>query len=238
MIVFIKLIFAHLIGDFLLQFPSWVEEKEKYKLRSPKLYIHIVIHGLLVLLFLGSFDYWLLAFLLAVFHGIIDVLKLYAQNDKSKTAWFLVDQGLHLISIVVLWILFFKPNLNYLTWFENDSLWIYATAILFITLVTGIIIQILMSKWSKALGDNDDNSLMEAGRYIGILERLFVFLFVIMGRWEGIGFLLAAKSVFRFGDLKGTKDRKLTEYILIGTLLSFGMAIATGLIVLRLIEKN
>jgi hypothetical protein len=63
------------------------------------------------------------------------------------------------------------------------------------------------------------------------LERLFVFLFVVTGHWEGIGFLLAAKSVFRFGDLKESKDRKLTEYILIGTLLSFGFATATGMIV-------
>ena len=46
-----------------------------------------------------------------------------------------------------------------------------------------------------------------------------------MNYWEGIGFLLAAKSVFRFGDLNNSKDRNLTEYVLIGTLLSFGIAI-------------
>ena len=70
-----------------------------------------------------------------------------------------------------------------------------------------------------------------------MLERLFVFVFVVTANWEGIGFLLAAKSVFRFGDLKESKDRKLTEYILIGTLLSFGIAIATGMLVLKLISK-
>lgn len=69
-----------------------------------------------------------------------------------------------------------------------------------------------------------------------MLERLFVFIFVITSNWEGIGFLLAAKSVFRFGDLKESKDRKLTEYILIGTLLSFGIAIATGMLVLKLVN--
>jgi hypothetical protein len=63
------------------------------------------------------------------------------------------------------------------------------------------------------------------------MERLFVFTFVVMGRWEGIGFLMAAKSIFRFGDLKEAKDRKLTEYILIGTLLSFGIAMALGVAV-------
>jgi hypothetical protein len=45
-----------------------------------------------------------------------------------------------------------------------------------------------------------------------------------------VGFLITAKSVFRFGNLKESKDRQLTEYILIGTLLSFGIAIITGII--------
>jgi hypothetical protein len=93
----------------------------------------------------------------------------------------------------------------------------------------------LMSNWSKALNDGNEESLNNAGKYIGMLERLFVFVFIITGNWEGIGFLLAAKSVFRFGDLKESKDRKLTEYILIGTLLSFGIAIAVGMIVIKLI---
>lgn len=54
-------------------------------------------------------------------------------------------------------------------------------------------------------------------------------MFIITNHWEGIGFLIAAKSVFRFGDLSQAKDRKLTEYILIGTLLSFGLAIVFGI---------
>ncbi len=73
------------------------------------------------------------------------------------------------------------------------------------------------------------DSLENAGKYIGILERLFVYLFIISNHWEAIGFLLAAKSVFRFGDIKESRQRKMTEYILIGTLLSFGLAILVGM---------
>jgi hypothetical protein len=80
------------------------------------------------------------------------------------------------------------------------------------------------------LSDSLEESLSNAGKYIGMLERLLVFIFIVTGHWEGIGFLLAAKSVFRFGDLKKSKDRKLTEYILIGTLLSFSIALAVGLL--------
>ena len=48
--------------------------------------------------------------------------------------------------------------------------------------------------------------------------------------------MLAAKSIFRFGDLKENKDIRLTEYILIGTLLSFGIGILTGMAYLELSE--
>ena len=70
-----------------------------------------------------------------------------------------------------------------------------------------------------------------------MLGGLLGFVFVLSGHWEGIGFLIAAKSVFRFVDLRESKDRKLTEYILIGTLLSFALAITTGMLVLYLVQK-
>jgi hypothetical protein len=66
---------------------------------------------------------------------------------------------------------------------------------------------------------------------------LLVLVFVFLGKWEGIGFLLTAKSVFRFGDIKDARSMKLTEYVLIGTFLSFGIAIMTGLIALQLLAK-
>ena len=86
-----------------------------------------------------------------------------------------------------------------------------------------------MSKWILE-EDKSEDSLENAGKYIGILERLFVFGFILLNQWSAIGLLIAAKSVFRFGDLSRAKDRKLTEYILIGTLISFGLAISVGLL--------
>jgi hypothetical protein len=237
MILFIKLILAHFIGDFLLQPKSWVTEKEKRKARSLKLYIHILIHGVLTLFVLWDFNYWFFAIILMISHGAIDTIKLYFQKEKNKSNWFLIDQALHIFSITAFWYLIVKHEIDFNTLLDNNKIWIYTTSILFITVVSGILIRELMSSWSKTLHDNNDDSLNNAGKYIGMLERIFVFTFVITSNWEGIGFLLAAKSVFRFGDLKESKDRKLTEYILIGTLLSFGIAIATGMLVLKLTEN-
>lgn len=99
-----------------------------------------------------------------------------------------------------------------------------------LTKPTSIIIRNIISIWTPEKKAKD-NSLENAGNYIGILERLFIFCFVLTHHFEAIGFLLAAKSIFRFGDLKAAKDRKLTEYVLIGTLLSFGIALLIGLLV-------
>lgn len=236
MIILIKLFIAHMLGDFLLQPKKWVVEKEKRKIKSIKFYVHILAHGLLILLVLWNLNYWLLALMLMFLHGIIDLIKLYSQTENSKSKWFFIDQGLHILSIIVLWIVCFNPELNLILWFENTSFWIYTIAILCVTFVSGIVVRECMFQWSQSLNEGNDESLNNAGKYIGILERLFVFIFVITGNWEGIGFLLAAKSVFRFGDLKESKDRKLTEYILIGTLISFGIAIGVGMFTLKLIE--
>ena len=103
------------------------------------------------------------------------------------------------------------------------------TAIVFVTFPAAIV----MEKMLDAMGDKielDHKSLPNAGKYIGIIERLFVLMFIILGRWEAIGLLIGAKSVFRFNDLKESNNRKLTEYILIGTLLSFGLAVVAGIL--------
>jgi len=170
------------------------------------------------------------AVLIAVTHGIIDLIKLNFQKNTTKRTWFIVDQILHLL--VLTGIVFLYENKTiYMFWIDN-RFWILITGFLFITKPISILIKTIISIWNPENSNNEsDNSLANAGNYIGILERLFVFCFILTGHFEAIGFLLAAKSIFRFGDLKEAKDRKLTEYVLIGTLISFGSAIITGLVV-------
>jgi len=43
--------------------------------------------------------------------------------------------------------------------------------------------------------------------------------------------LIAAKSLMRFVDLRQAKEQKRTKYVLIGTLLNFGIALLTRLLV-------
>lgn len=75
---------------------------------------------------------------------------------------------------------------------------------------------------------NKDTIELKRGRIIGIIERILMYYFVIEGNLTSIGFILAAKSFTRFKELD---DKDFAEYVLIGTLLSAFLAIATGILV-------
>ncbi len=66
------------------------------------------------------------------------------------------------------------------------------------------------------------NGLKNGGKLIGQLERLLILILIYIGQPIGIGFLIAAKSILRFEE---AKKHKVAEYVIIGTLLSFTLAI-------------
>ncbi|WP_158860181.1 DUF3307 domain-containing protein [Lunatibacter salilacus] len=229
MILLIKLIFAHILGDFFFQPDKWVAAKEERKLGAYQFYLHLLIHAALTLILLWDLSFWPYMLIIVISHGILDAVKIYFQNEKTKRTWFFADQAGHLL--VIIGVAYWIAGAGWIPWHTLGlGFWTFLTIAAFLTIPSAIIIRTVMSKWTPFTNVAESDSLAEAGKYIGILERLFAFAFIISGRWEAIGFLVAAKSVFRFGDLRQSKDRKLTEYILIGTLLSFGISILCGLI--------
>jgi hypothetical protein len=234
MIVLIKLILSHLIGDFILQPDSWVKAKSKDKFKAYQLYLHSLIHGVIIMLLVWNITFWYWAVALVLFHLFIDGLKIICEGEDSKRTFFFVDQICHVLSILLIWNLYQGNYFIDITILENEKILILLTAILMLTEPAALFIKAFISKWSPTTEDKDNESLEKAGKYIGIIERLFVFVFIIKNQWEAIGFLLAAKSVFRFGDLSNAKDRKLTEYVLIGTLISFGIAGIIGILYVKL----
>lgn len=227
MILFTKLLLAHLLGDFIFQPAKWVVHKEANKIASKYLYFHILIHFGLIMLFLWDLELWWWAVIIALSHYVIDLLKIYSSPYfRNKAVPFFVDQVLHL---VVLYCCAFNSDLiGHTVGLIREMNWSLITAVVFVSYPSAIIMSKLLEGMSHRIA-LDHKSLPNAGKYIGIIERLFVLVFIILGRWEAIGLLITAKSVFRFNDLKESNSRKLTEYILIGTLLSFGLATLAGL---------
>lgn len=115
--------------------------------------------------------------------------------------------------------------------------WLILTAGGFlVTYPAGALIDLFLKPFQKQLNKKfRPNSLRpvtglkEGGRIIGYLERLLIYVFILSGQFAGVGFLVAAKSIFRFGELKDSENRKQAEYIIIGTFTSFLLAIVVSL---------
>ena len=223
----IKLFLAHILGDFVFQPDSWVTHKMQHKQKSVYLYLHLLVHLVCLLVLLGfDLSYWLGMTIIIVSHYIIDLAKLHFQHKFKQAGLFFMDQLAHIA--IILWVLhMYQPFTISLASLYSTPVLLFLTAIFFVTFVTAIIIKNVLGNW-KFIEQSRNESLKNAGKYIGMLERLFIFGFVLLHQYAAIGFLIAAKSIFRFSDLSRAKDRKLTEYILVGTLLSAIMAIITA----------
>lgn len=235
MVTLFQWIFAHLVGDFLLQSRAMVRHKQRLKARSWMLYLHCAIHGLLVYLLSPGWNLWIVPLLVMLSHFVIDLWKL---NQSDKVVYFIIDQVAHLLILFVLWSVFIAPAgwvpKNWTSVMHSQSTWAIASGYLLVTFPLSLLLASATQRWRREAEEQtmrSSVSLNEAGKWIGIFERILVFTFVISSHFEGIGFLIAAKSILRFNDIKGTEARKEAEYILIGTLMSFSLSILIGLIV-------
>jgi len=239
----IALLFAHILADFLLQ-TRWMVAQKKNPL---VLLLHIGIVAALSYAALGFTGHWVVL-ALAASHLLFDAVK----THWPETGWraFLLDQSLHVAAILVAATQF--PALySEGIWQDYGMLgsppawlatlpagWVPALPLLMLlsgglvlaTVVGGYFIGLFMASLNEA----PKEGLPKAGAIIGTLERGLAFLFILSGQPQNIGFLLAAKSVLRFSSAK--EDRAVSEYVIIGTLMSFGWVIAVSMGVLALRE--
>jgi len=230
LLLFIKLVIAHLLTDFGLQNKNWVADQQKHKMKSKKLYLHVGITAIVAYLLSGEWQTWWLPIYVFVIHLAINIWKVY---QKKKVVYFVIDQLLHILSLVLLvmiwgnrwteFIVFIKSLLN------NSNFLLILAGYITVTYPMGIFIGQLTQKWQLE-SKTKENGLAQAGIWIGLLERFLIFTFILMEQYTAIGFLIAAKSILRYND-KDFNTQKQTEYVLIGTLMSFASAIILGLII-------
>lgn len=87
-----------------------------------------------------------------------------------------------------------------------------------------------MKNYGKARG------LTNAGKWIGIAERLILLTLLLQGQYAAMGLLMTAKGLLRFSE-KDRQEEK-TEYVLIGTLISVVFALITGILVNYLLAST
>jgi len=231
------LLLAHLIGDFVFQTENWVTKKKN---SFWWVFLHGLVHALLAYLLIGYWTLWLIPVIIFVSHTVIDLIKYKGEKDNLKS--FGLDQLSHFIVIALVIICYLFPMGLLPLWFVllpqlAFKIVVILSSIILLTQVGGILIgyfvkpyQIQIKEYYKKINKQAVEGLVTGGKIIGWLERMLIFVFVLTGQPAGVGFLIAAKSIFRFGELKDSENRKEAEYIIIGTFASFLFALLVSLL--------
>ncbi len=225
------LLAAHFLADFVLQSDRTAATKSEILV----LMKHAFIVSAVSYLFCGAWAAWVILPAVFLGHGVLDFCK--SRIRTRPLAVFLIDQTAHIGFLIALsiWVVrSYDPPLYWLglfgdAWTRAMIIGAGATAAIY---AGGILIGIAVSPLLKEIaGENSTltpgaanlpRGLYKGGKLIGQLERAIIFLLVLAGHPEGVGFLIAAKSILRFGEIKDAKQRQEAEYIIIGTFMSFG----------------
>lgn len=231
---FAALLAAHVLADFVLQ-TRWMVARK----RRPGV---LLLHGAIVLLTAQTALGLVAApalLVLALAHVVVDAVKARAAPGPGA---FLADQAAHLVVLAAIAV--WQPGLwDTGLWASLPAPW-PATILHALTLGAGFVLATRAGGFAVGLlmtaqtagrmpgGLGLEGGLPQGGLTIGWLERGLIFVLLLAGEPGAIGFLIAAKSVLRFGTV--AEDRAASEYVIIGTLASFGWAIAVTLATLAL----
>lgn len=230
--VFIRLLLAHVVGDFVFQTDEFCRKKLGKGFRGPHLYLHSLVIFILSWAALGCLSCWWLALIVGVSHLVIDLVK-----RKEDIVSFMTDQIAHVICLMIVSNIFIDKGLYVDSCYDCgwiNTLCVYALVFLCNGKPANILIKHLLMAYSVK-GPNESDTADEtirSGKLIGNLERWLIIVFMLCGQYEAIGFLIAAKSIIRYKD----GDISKTEYVLAGTLISVFIAVITGLLLVKLVD--
>jgi hypothetical protein len=230
--ILIKLFLSHIITDFVFQPDAWVDDKKTNIWKSVKLYIHGCLAGILAYMFVGSWEILWLPIIVGATHIVIDG---YKSKFEENLTIFLVDQVSHIIILILCWIVIIQYNLQDVLELlrliiSSDKFLIYLFAYSLILWPSSKLMKRILSSINVKFGENVDTGHKNVGLWIGMIERILILTFILQNNYQIIGFLIAAKSIFRH-RYNGIKNSQVTiEYILLGTMLSFLIAIIVGLL--------
>lgn len=229
--VFIRLLLAHAIGDFVCQTDDFCRKKQAHGLCGASVYLHSLLIFILSWIALWSFSHWWLALIIGLVHLLIDAIK-----RKDNLGTFLMDQVAHVVCIAIAaYVAIYKVHNAVLTLdsIMINTVCIYALIFLLNGKPANLLIKHLLKAYSvkNPKGADGTDESIRSGKLIGNLERWLIIIFMLFGQYEAIGFLIAAKSIIRYKD----GDISKTEYVLAGTLISVFVAVISGILLVKLV---
>jgi hypothetical protein len=246
--LFLAIYLAHLLTDFVFQTTRIVSNKRRGEWRG--YLIHGATHYFAVLAIvtlvdphrLPTLSFQLLALSLSLVHLLVDWAKVSLTKSHripDNALAFVLDQALHLVTVIAAVFLLAHPSLQtFVLWlnrirFLQESILLVSVVYVLVIFGGGYFIRALIGPlWKEEQGQTtkEHEEVINAGLYIGWLERFLVLTALFLQSPATVGFILAAKSIARYPELKSVR---FAEYFLIGTLLSVTIAISGAIILLK-----
>lgn len=236
-----NLLFLLLTANFLADFYFQTDYIATNKCKSKRIMLlHIGLYFALncsIMLFYGYNIFGLVA-MVTVSHFIIDIVKCYivkiSNGKNNSTEWyvFIYDQFLHVILVIISYVIYVillnskvaPTTFAYVCddFFNENGSYIIKVFLSIVIILNpiSVLMRTFLKTYEIQVGDtyNNGEGLRNAGSLIGKLERLIIFTFILLNAYSAIGFVLVAKSIFRYENI--TKSSNQSEYYLVGTLLS------------------
>lgn len=137
MAILLRLLFAHVLSDFVFQSDKICEGKQE---KTSKKYVyqllHSFIHALTAYLFVADWSNWIIPLIIFVSHTLMDYIKV--EYMKKDVASFIIDQFVHIAVIVILWLSLFDHCGDlcreiFRTEWNDMNIWAVVTAYFFDT---------------------------------------------------------------------------------------------------------
>lgn len=223
--ILLHLLMIHLVVGLIFASFNLTKHVKDKKIKSGLLYISSAIYALSIYLVSSSWiDLWIIpvAFIANVFAYLLMIPK------RRNLIYFLTGQLLLIFLLISIWLFITENELSLLIsviviLLNSKKVLLLILGFIILIWPSGYIIGIATEPLRKQI--KEAKGLEKAGMWIGILERTLIYIFVLSGNVMAIAFLVTAKTIFRFGEIKEHSRRKEAEYILIGTLLSFSVAL-------------
>lgn len=222
--ILIRLLLAHVAADFIFQTKKMVEGKTW---KSSYMWLHIAV--VFILTFIAT-PIWTVALIIAALHWLTDSgkISIKAKYPDKEHLLFILDQLVHVIVLVLVWSYFFVnfgAVYNALVWPFNE----YKTSLLLLGYAliiwpAGFVLKFALKNITTS---TTSDNVLAGGQLIGQFERIIILTLVLLQQYDAIGFLIAGKGIIRFAE----RDKITSEYVLVGTMMSYAFAILIGALI-------
>jgi len=233
-VLLLRLVAAHVLVDHIMGLDTRGRDSATGQARIRRAVVHGAVAALATYLLAARWTAWWLPVIVFAGHVVSDVTT---ARRPGRPAVDVLDQLGHILLLTVCWLLLSGTGLSTVVGglsglVYEPAVWALLLAYAAVIWPAGRLVGAFTARWKDRCSPEDErqDGLDYGGLWIGRLERILVVTFILLNHFEAIGFLVAAKSILRYGEISRGGSRREAEYVLIGTMMSFMIAIIAGVL--------